>query len=99
MIDDEDLLARVRELGERLRHALAELPGVVEVRGRGLMLAFELDPDYRPGAADIVAARAARAAPGPQRDRARRPSACCRRCVIDEAQADDAVARLRAVVH
>ena len=54
VIDDERLLARVRELGERLRHALAELPGVVEVRGRGLMLAFELDPDYRPGAADIV---------------------------------------------
>ena len=48
------LLARVRELGERLRHALAELPGVVEVRGRGLMLAFELDPEHRPGAADIV---------------------------------------------
>ena len=54
VLDDEDLLASVRELGERLRHALAELPGVVEVRGRGLMLAFELDPDYRPGAADIV---------------------------------------------
>jgi acetylornithine/N-succinyldiaminopimelate aminotransferase len=34
VIDDEQLLARVRELGERLRHALAELPGVVEVRGR-----------------------------------------------------------------
>src|SRR6185436_1983822 len=37
VIDDEGLLARVRELGERLRHALADLPGVVEVRGRGLM--------------------------------------------------------------
>ena len=48
VIDDEALLARVRELGERLRHALRELPGVVEVRGRGLMLACELDPDDRP---------------------------------------------------
>src|SRR6185312_6247790 len=27
VVDDEDLLASVRELGERLRHALAELPG------------------------------------------------------------------------
>src|SRR6185312_3437262 len=42
VIDDEALLARVRELGEHLRHAVAELPGVGEVRGRGLMIAFEL---------------------------------------------------------
>jgi acetylornithine/N-succinyldiaminopimelate aminotransferase len=98
VIDDEDLLASVRELGERLRHALAELPGVVEVRGRGLMLAFELDPDYRPGAADIVV-RALREqrlvlnATGPTTVRLLPP------LVIDEAQADDAVARLRAIVH
>jgi acetylornithine/N-succinyldiaminopimelate aminotransferase len=98
VIDDEDLLASVRELGERLRQALAELPGVVEVRGRGLMLAFELDPDYRPGAADIVV-RALREqrlvlnATGPTTVRLLPP------LVIDEAQADDAVARLRAIVH
>jgi acetylornithine/succinyldiaminopimelate/putrescine aminotransferase len=98
VIDDEDLLASVRELGERLRHALAELPGVVEVRGRGLMLAFELDPEYRPGAADIVV-RALREqrlvlnATGPTTVRLLPP------LVIDEAQADDAIARLRAVVH
>jgi acetylornithine/N-succinyldiaminopimelate aminotransferase len=93
VIDDEDLLASVRELGERLRHALAELPGVVEVRGRGLMLAFELDPDYRPGAADIVV-RALREqrlvlnATGPTTVRLLPP------LVIDEAQADDAIGRL-----
>jgi acetylornithine/N-succinyldiaminopimelate aminotransferase len=98
VIDDEDLLASVRELGERLRHALAELPGVIEVRGRGLMLAFELDPDYRPGAADIVV-RALREqrlvlnATGPTTVRLLPP------LVIAEAQADDAIARLRAVVH
>ena len=97
VIDDERLLARVRELGERLRHALAELPGVVEVRGRGLMLAFELDPDYRPGAADIVV-RALREqrlvlnATGPTTVRLLPP------LLIDEAQADDAIARLRAVL-
>ena len=97
VIDDEGLLERVRELGERLRHALADLPGVVEVRGRGLMLAFELDPDYRPGAADIVlrALREQRLvlnATGPTTVRLLPP------LLIDEAQADDAVGRLRAVL-
>jgi acetylornithine/N-succinyldiaminopimelate aminotransferase len=97
VIDDEGLLERVRELGERLRHALAELPGVVEVRGRGLMLAFELDPDHRPGAADIVV-RALREqrlvlnATGPTTVRLLPP------LLIDEAQADDAIGRLRAVL-
>jgi len=97
VIDDEGLLARVRELGERLRHALADLPGVVEVRGRGLMLAFELDPEHRPGAADIVV-RALREqrlvlnATGPTTVRLLPP------LTIDQAQADDAIARLRAVL-
>ena len=97
VIDDEGLLERVRELGERLRHALADLPGVVEVRGRGLMLAFELDPAYRPGAADIVV-RALREqrlvlnATGPTTVRLLPP------LLIDEAQADDAIGRLRAVL-
>ena len=42
---DPELLARVRELGERLRAGLSELPGVAEVRGRGLMVGFDLDSD------------------------------------------------------
>jgi acetylornithine/N-succinyldiaminopimelate aminotransferase len=41
--DDPDLLARVRELGERLHANLERLPHVTSVRGRGLMLACELD--------------------------------------------------------
>jgi acetylornithine/N-succinyldiaminopimelate aminotransferase len=41
VLSDPALLARVRELGERLREGLAELPGVEDVRGRGLMVAFE----------------------------------------------------------
>jgi acetylornithine/N-succinyldiaminopimelate aminotransferase len=96
-IDDEGLLERVRDLGERLRHALADLPGVVEVRGRGLMLAFELDPAYRPGAADIVVRalceqRLVLNATGPTTVRLLPP------LLIDEAQADDALGRLRAVL-
>jgi acetylornithine/succinyldiaminopimelate/putrescine aminotransferase len=43
VLDDPALLARVRELGERLRARLAELPGVTSVRGRGLMVAADVD--------------------------------------------------------
>src|SRR6202035_4529592 len=42
---DDALLARVRELGEGMRERLAHLPHVVEVRGRGLMNAIEVDVD------------------------------------------------------
>jgi predicted acetylornithine/succinylornithine family transaminase len=49
---DGALLAAVRRNGERLAAGLAALPGVVEVRGRGLLLGAELD---RP-AGPVVAA-------------------------------------------
>jgi predicted acetylornithine/succinylornithine family transaminase len=42
---EEKLLARVRELGHELAEGLALLPHVLAVRGRGLMLACELDVD------------------------------------------------------
>ena len=42
MIDDAALLGRVRELGGRFVHGLAELEGVREVRGRGLMVGVTL---------------------------------------------------------
>jgi acetylornithine/N-succinyldiaminopimelate aminotransferase len=40
---EEALLANVREQGARLADGLARLPHVLDVRGRGLMLACELD--------------------------------------------------------
>jgi len=43
LTDDEELLAAVRERGLQLVAALERLPHVVSVRGRGLMLACELD--------------------------------------------------------
>lgn len=43
LTDDERLLRRVRERGRRLAEGLSELPHVLSVRGRGLMLACELD--------------------------------------------------------
>ena len=45
---DEELLGTVRATGERLRAGLAELPHVVEVRGRGLLLGAELDVQAQP---------------------------------------------------
>ncbi len=42
VVDDPALLRRVRELGAELREALAALDGVVEVRGRGLMVGVGL---------------------------------------------------------
>jgi acetylornithine/N-succinyldiaminopimelate aminotransferase len=42
VIDDPDLLRRVRELGGRLRDGLETLDGVEEVRGRGLMIGVGL---------------------------------------------------------
>ena len=48
---DEALLANVRERSAQLRAGLEALPGVVEVRGGGLLLAAELE---RP-AAEVVA--------------------------------------------
>jgi acetylornithine/N-succinyldiaminopimelate aminotransferase len=90
VLDDEALLASVRELGERLRHAVAELPGVGEVRGRGLMIAFELVDG---GAPDLVSRalteeRLVLNATGPTTVRLLPP------LVIDRAQADEAVRRL-----
>jgi acetylornithine/N-succinyldiaminopimelate aminotransferase len=42
VMEAEDVPARARAAGERLRRELARLPGVESVRGRGLLLALEL---------------------------------------------------------
>jgi acetylornithine/N-succinyldiaminopimelate aminotransferase len=90
VIDDETLLTSVRELGEHLRHAVAELPGVGEVRGRGLMIAFEL---IEGGAPELVTRALAEErlvlnATGPTTVRLLPP------LIIDRAQADEAVRRV-----
>ena len=43
VLDDPALLERVRELGTLLAESLRELPGVLDVRGRGLMVAADVD--------------------------------------------------------
>src|SRR4051794_10097836 len=45
IVSDEALLASVRDLGERLRAGLEELPGVRAVRGSGLMCACDVAAD------------------------------------------------------
>jgi acetylornithine/succinyldiaminopimelate/putrescine aminotransferase len=45
---DDELLANVRAMGERLTAALTTLPGVQEVRGAGLLIGCELDRPAEP---------------------------------------------------
>jgi predicted acetylornithine/succinylornithine family transaminase len=93
VVEDPALLAHVRERGEHIRHVLSELPGVTEVRGRGFMLAAELDPGRAEPAGDLVG-RALRDerlvlnATGPTTIRLLPP------LTITDAQLDDALARL-----
>ena len=54
VIDDRELLRRVRDLGGRLCDGLEKLPAIAEVRGRGLMVGARLER----GGAKEVASRA-----------------------------------------
>jgi acetylornithine/N-succinyldiaminopimelate aminotransferase len=95
ILEDPALHARVRELGERLREALADLPGVTAVRGRGLMVAFDLADGDAPEVVRraLLEQRLVVNATGPVTVRLLPP------LVIGEAEADEAVARLgRALV-
>jgi acetylornithine/N-succinyldiaminopimelate aminotransferase len=89
VLDDDQLLARVRELGERLREGLRELPHVVTVRGVGLMVAADVDVDA-PGIARraLLEERLVINATGPRTLRFLPP------LVVEEAQIDAALARL-----
>jgi acetylornithine/N-succinyldiaminopimelate aminotransferase len=94
VVEDAELQSRVRTLGERLRETLAELPRVTEVRGRGLMVAFDVEGG---GAPDLVRRalleeRLVVNATGPGTIRLLPP------LVIDESDLDEAVDRLRRVL-
>ena len=93
VIDDEALLARVRELGERLAEGARELPRVVEVRARGLMVAADVDADA-PGVARraLLEQRLVVNATGPRTLRFLPP------LVVSEAEVDDALGRLRTLL-
>jgi predicted acetylornithine/succinylornithine family transaminase len=90
---DDDLLERVRELGELLAERLALLPHVTDVRGRGLMLACELDIDARQVVARLLdEQRLVTNATGPTTLRLLPP------LVISERDALEALRRIRAVL-
>ncbi len=50
---DDELLANTREMGERLASGLGEIPGVLDVRGAGLLIGADVE-----GAASDVVAKA-----------------------------------------
>jgi acetylornithine/N-succinyldiaminopimelate aminotransferase len=93
IVEDVQLLARVRELGGRLAAGLEELPHVLSVRGRGLMLACELDrpaPDVVRRA--LLEQRLVLNATGPTTVRFLPP------LIIEESHVDQALERLGAVL-
>jgi predicted acetylornithine/succinylornithine family transaminase len=94
VVEDPALLARVRELGARLAETLARLPGVGEVRGRGLMLACDLDGGGAPELVRraLLEQRLVLNATGPATLR------FLPALTIGEAEVDDALARLRALL-
>jgi predicted acetylornithine/succinylornithine family transaminase len=94
VVSDEALLARVRELGYLMRHALAELPGVGEVRGRGFLLAFELSEGGGPALVRraLGEQRLLINAPGPATVRLMPP------LIVGRAEVEDALGRLGALL-
>jgi acetylornithine/succinyldiaminopimelate/putrescine aminotransferase len=92
VIDDESLLASVRALGARLAEGLAGLPGVGGVRGLGLMLAIEIYDAPALVRRALLEHRLVLNATGPTTIRFLPP------LTIGEAEVDEALARLRALL-
>ena len=88
VLEDPALLASVRELGERLRRGLAELPGVAGVRGRGLMVAFETTDAPGLVRRALIEERLILNATGPTTVRLLPP------LIVTAAEVDDALARI-----
>jgi acetylornithine aminotransferase len=100
-IETQGVLANVRAVGERLRAALADLPEVAEVRGRGLLIGVDLaSPAGVPDGANLAGAVVNAAldagfivnAPGPRTIRLAPP------LILTAEQADTFVAALPALV-
>jgi acetylornithine/N-succinyldiaminopimelate aminotransferase len=90
---EDGLLDRARELGQRLQAGLHALPHVVSVRGRGLMLACELDvPAPEVVRRALLERRLIVNATGPSTVRLLPP------LTIDAADVDEALARLGGVL-
>jgi predicted acetylornithine/succinylornithine family transaminase len=94
VVSDPALLARVRALGAQLADGLAQLPGVVEVRGRGLMLACDFETGGAPALVRraLLEQRLVLNATGPATVRFLPP------LTIGEAEVADALERVRALL-
>jgi predicted acetylornithine/succinylornithine family transaminase len=94
VLEDPELHRRVRELGERIVAQLQEIPRLRNVRGRGLMIAFDVDGGDAPGIVRraLLEQRLVCNATGPETIRLLPP------LIIGEAEADEAIARLRALL-
>jgi acetylornithine/N-succinyldiaminopimelate aminotransferase len=93
LTDDRALLAAVNERGRQLAEGLERLPHVVAVRGRGLMLAAELDvPAPEAMKRALIEQRLVTNATGPTSLRLLPP------LTVTAAEVDDALARLGAVL-
>jgi acetylornithine/succinyldiaminopimelate/putrescine aminotransferase len=94
VLEDPELHRRVRDLGERIVARLQEIPRLRNVRGRGLMIAFDVDGGDAPGIVRraLLEQRLVCNATGPETIRLLPP------LIIGDAEADEAIARLQAVL-
>jgi predicted acetylornithine/succinylornithine family transaminase len=90
VLEDPQLHARARELGERLAARLEETPGVRAVRQRGLMVGFDVASADAPGIVRraLLEQRLVCNATGPETIRFLPP------LIVGEAEIDDAVDRI-----
>lgn len=54
VMEAENLQAKAQKLGEKVMAELKQVPGVVDVRGKGLMIGFDLDRDAAPVRSELV---------------------------------------------
>ena len=94
VMERDNLPQRAEHAGSRLRHSLEQVPGVVGVRGLGLLLAAELDEGIDAGrvVADALAAGLVVNAVSPTAVRLAPP------LIVTDAEVDEAVEVLRGVL-
>ena len=93
VLENQHVLAHVREVGEHLRSGLGGIDGVTEVRGEGLLIGFDLDADVAPAVVSAgLDAGFIVNSPGPHTIRLAPP------LILTAAQADSFLAALPALL-
>jgi acetylornithine/N-succinyldiaminopimelate aminotransferase len=91
-IDRPELLANVHRLGARLQSGLADLPGVRDIRARGLMQAIEINDAPSLARRALLEQRLIVNATGPTTIRLEPP------LIVTEDEVDEAITRLNALL-